>query len=409
MKAKNFPFYSVLLIDSFAAFLVLPIIFYLVFESPFFPELAAVSMKTKWTLFSAIVIAFPLGQCLGVPLIANRSDYIRGKPLFFIALTGETVGLFLSFLALFFKSINGFIISRLVTGFFTASFALCFSYLTHESQEIKTSKKTTAFGVLSVTIGFVLAVFVATFFSDKYLGDFTDPRLAFIFATTLGLINILVVAISKTPLFEKVVVPKASQSAIFLLKKVLHEHPTAGRSVLVLVLLFMSIGAPLSFFSSMVFGIYSMSKLMLLMLLFLVAGAWMLGFLITFLFKGLSKSMLTLSFFGLFAISCWLFFEPQPVVFGILFTLFQLLASMLTTSFTTRVVASTPTKFKGLCMGSAQVVSFFAAALSPMLALFFVIFLRPERSTNLFLVSIVFSLIAALYLLLLKKPLSEKV
>ncbi|PCI77110.1 hypothetical protein COB21_03520 [Candidatus Aerophobetes bacterium] len=403
MKVNRAPLYSVLLLNSFALFLILPIIFFLIFKSHFFPYLASAPVHYKWFIFVAVMIAFPLGQCIGVPFIGSRSDYIRGKPLFLIALLGETLGLFFSFLALYYKSLNTFIISRLFTGFFTANFALCFSYLASSTNEPSMLKKVMGRATLSIVAGFMVAIFIATFFSDANLGNFTDPRIAFLLATFLGLVNTAIILFSKNFLLSQKVLPHPSISLLAKLKTILKQNYILRKNGTALLFLLLCISAPLSFFSSIIFGIYTLNKTWLMALLLIIGGVWILGFVTNLKYKSFSNNALVLFFSALSALALALSFAPSFTVFIICFAGFQFFASLLSTNLFSQVVMHSPSDARGLCIGFAQSLGFLAAAIAPILALFLMISPSPVKISNLFIVSFLFSILGAAYLLFSKR------
>ena len=274
-QAKKWSLYSILFIDAIAIFIVLPLVFFLVFQSAFFPFLEASTTRAKWFLFTLVLIAFPVGQVIGVPFIGNKTDRTNKKKVFLWAIAGEAFGFFLSAAALYVHSFFFFLISRFITGFFAANFSLCFSILTESCKTQKHLRHTVSRATMMIIAGFALAICLTTYFSDQRVSSFTSPGLAFLFAGVLTVGNCAIIHFSKQITFSG----NRSRSKHWFIKfkKMLKTTPELKKALFLFLLLLVAITPPLAFFSSFILGKYTLGKAALLGLFLVLGLVWVAG------------------------------------------------------------------------------------------------------------------------------------
>lgn len=402
-QAKKRSLYSILFIDAIAIFLVLPLVFFLVFQSPFFPFLLKSTTRAKWFLFTLVVAAFPLGQAIGVPFIGNRTDQTNKKKVFLLAIAGEAFGFFLSAAALFAHNFFFFLISRFITGFFAANFALCFSLLTGSCKNGHHLRQTVSRITMMIIAGFAVAISLTTLFSDNRVSSFTTPSLAFLIAGLLTVGNCFIIHFSKQITFSG---GRSRTKHWFIkLKKLLKASPELKKDLVLFLLLMVALTPPLAFFSSFILGKYAMGKGALFGLFLVLGLVWIAGLQVSSKWSDLfgEKRLILLTLLLLTISGLALTFNMPITPFFPLLCLFQLCGSLLTSLFLSNIAHACPQGSQGLALGSAQSLGFIAGSLGPLFAFFLLSSSTHLKMANLFIVSFLFSLATFVYYVWTKK------
>lgn len=139
-------------------------------------------------LYGLLIGSFPIGQCVGVPLLGEVSDWFGRKKTFYLTILGATLGYIASALALLFGSLTLLYFSRFWTGFFAGNLTICLAAVADMSHD--EMSRVQNFGWLGAAGGlsFVFGILIGGAFSSLYTAD-----IPFWIASFLSLCNLLVV------------------------------------------------------------------------------------------------------------------------------------------------------------------------------------------------------------------------
>jgi DHA1 family tetracycline resistance protein-like MFS transporter len=182
MRGK-YPILLTYLIDHLGLAIVFPIFTPLVLNGHF----AHSHFIPKSYVLALVIIAFPIAQFFGAPLIGSLSDRIGRKKALIATVLGTAAGYSIISFGAEWDSLSVLVLGRAWTGFFAGNLTLCLSALYDMSHDDKT--KTDNFSLLATAGGlsFIIAVLIAeSLFSAA-------PSFPFWFTSGLSLVNFVLI------------------------------------------------------------------------------------------------------------------------------------------------------------------------------------------------------------------------
>ncbi len=150
---------------------------------------AETAHASRTTILGFFLMAFPLGQFFGAPVLGEYADRHGRKKALVLSVFFTLVGLGLSAWSMQTGQLWLLFVARLVTGVFAGNTSICLACVTDLSSDEKT--KTKRFGYLSVLAGlsFVFGAFVGGFLSDPDVHPWFSPNVPLWLATALTVCN----------------------------------------------------------------------------------------------------------------------------------------------------------------------------------------------------------------------------
>jgi len=191
---KKLSFFSVLFtffVDNLGWSIVFPIfapLFLDINNEIFAPD---VSIATRTTILGAFLMAFPLAQFFGAPILGEVADRFGRKKAFVMSIFLSLIGYVLSALGIMYKHLELLFISRLITGLFSGNLSVCLASIADLSKDAKSKMKN--FSYLSVIAGFsfIIGAYLGGKFSDSTVSVFFSPDLPLWISAGLALVNLL--------------------------------------------------------------------------------------------------------------------------------------------------------------------------------------------------------------------------
>lgn len=186
------PLLLVLLIDGMGLGLVFPILNSLIFDSNFLStNLMSPTMQNL--IYGGIVGIFMFCWFFGAAVLGDLSDKIGRKKSLQICLFGAFLSYFLSAFAVFYHSLALLIVGRVVAGFTSGSQPIAQAAIIDLSTpENKT--RNIGYILLALSIGFIIGPLLGGILSDKSIVSWFNASVPFIFAATISLLNMFLLA-----------------------------------------------------------------------------------------------------------------------------------------------------------------------------------------------------------------------
>lgn len=228
----------------------------------------------RFILLSLLIVAFPLTQFLGGPIIGHIADKKGRQYGFIIALLGESFGFLFTGLGIAIKNYLLVIFSRLLSGFFAGNFTICLSTIADLHLNVRTRAKD--FGTVAGIAGtsFVVAIAIGGILSDRSFAKVFNSSLPFWMMTALSLINALIIHKFFTETQQH------SHTVSENYKTQFHEllHISRKSNLKILYLVFFSFmlgwGTSLQFLSSFLIEHFHSTKTMIVTLFISTGLAW---------------------------------------------------------------------------------------------------------------------------------------
>lgn len=154
---------------------------------------ADVSVEVRTVVLGFFLMAFPLAQFFGAPLIGEYADKTGRRRALLFTIFFTLIGLFLSGYAITYKYLSLLFISRLITGAFSGNLSVCLAAIADISES--DTHKVKNFGYLSIVAGlsFIIGAYVGGKFSDSQIHPMFNAAFPFWIAGALTLLNFLFV------------------------------------------------------------------------------------------------------------------------------------------------------------------------------------------------------------------------
>lgn len=185
--------YFTFFVDNLSWSIVFPIFAPLFIDSEnkiFSPE---VSVEMRTAILGFFLMAFPLAQFFGAPMIGEYADKTGRRKALLFTIFFTLIGLFLSGYAIAYKYLSLLFISRLVTGAFSGNLSVCLAAIADLSES--DVHKVKNFGYLSIVAGlsFIIGAYVGGNFSDSQIYPIFNASFPFWIAGVLTFLNFLFV------------------------------------------------------------------------------------------------------------------------------------------------------------------------------------------------------------------------
>jgi MFS transporter, DHA1 family, tetracycline resistance protein len=189
----KFAIYFTFFADNLSWSIVFPIfapLFLDVNDQIFSPD---VTPELRTTILGFFLMAFPLAQFFGSPILGDYADKAGRRKALLISILFTLVGLLLSGWSIYYKKLTLLFVSRLITGAFAGNLSICLASIadlsTSEGHKVKN------FGYLSVTAGlsFIIGAYVGGKFSDPNINDNFNSSLPLLIASCFTLLNLFFV------------------------------------------------------------------------------------------------------------------------------------------------------------------------------------------------------------------------
>ncbi len=170
MQQRNslFSAFYILFLDSIGFALIFPLFPALLLD-PQFGLLTSISSEGgRHMLLGMLLIAFPIAQFAGAPFFGNLSDRFGRKKILCWTLIGTSFGYTLTALGIYTKIFSLIILSRLLTGFFSGTMAICLAVLADLSEDKKIRGRRFSIVTALLGISWIIAIIVATQFSTTH-------------------------------------------------------------------------------------------------------------------------------------------------------------------------------------------------------------------------------------------------
>jgi MFS transporter, DHA1 family, tetracycline resistance protein len=207
-KRRKLSFFSVLFtffVDNLGWSIVFPIFAPLFLDANNDVFTSDVSVATRTTLLGVFLMAFPLAQFFGAPILGEIADKFGRKKAFIVSILLTVFGYALSGYAILTNGLVILFVSRLITGVFAGNLSICLATISDLSVDKKTKLKN--FSYLSVIAGFsfILGAFMGGKFSDVSVSKYFSPDLPMWIAAVLSFLNLafIVFAFSETYQVQK--------------------------------------------------------------------------------------------------------------------------------------------------------------------------------------------------------------
>lgn len=195
-KMGLFSVYLTFFVDNLSWAIVFPIFppfFFDPHNTLFQPD---ISLPFRMMILGWFLMAFSLGQFLGAPLIGEYADRNGRKKALMYSVLFTFIGLALTAWSMQEGNLILLFISRIITGVFASSSAVCLSCISDVSENHHSKVKN--FGYFSVIAGlsFIIGAYVGGKLSDQTVNANFLPNFPVWLAAALTLINFLLVAIA---------------------------------------------------------------------------------------------------------------------------------------------------------------------------------------------------------------------
>lgn len=184
-------FFTIFL-DFFNLGLIYPIFTSLIFEGNGGLISLSSSDFYKNALFGLLVASFPFGQFLGAPAIGHLSDQYGRRRLLIFSLIGTVLTLFICALSIFYSSLYLLFLGRFLGGLMAGNMTLAYASLADFSSK-EEKVKNFALIPLATGLGFAGGPYLAGILANPNTHALAGPAIPFIFATLLGLVNLILV------------------------------------------------------------------------------------------------------------------------------------------------------------------------------------------------------------------------
>lgn len=183
--------YFTFFIDTLCWAIVFPIFapYFLDVENAVLP--ADYSVEARTGILGLFLMAFPLGQFIGAPILGGYADRYGRRTILLISIFFATIGLGLNAWGMQKGLLVLIFIARLVTGLFASNMSLCLAAVADLSDT--ESQKTKRFGYLSMFAGlsFILGAFLGGRLSDPEVHEWFSAHFPLWIATGLTALNFL--------------------------------------------------------------------------------------------------------------------------------------------------------------------------------------------------------------------------
>lgn len=145
-----------------------------------------------------LLAAYPLMQFIFAPLIGDIADKFGRRKAFILTLSGLIVGFALSAIAIMMKSYTFLLITRVISGAFSANLAICLAALSDMSPDETSRSRAFGYNSTALGLGWVCAMLLGGYFVTS------SPSMAFWITSGLTVISLIAIIVA----FKETHVPK---------------------------------------------------------------------------------------------------------------------------------------------------------------------------------------------------------
>ena len=360
---------SAVFLDNVGLAVVYPIFTPLVL-TPYYTLLPShFPLSLRVLLLGVLIASFPFAQFLAGPLIGHLADRKGRKFALTAALFGETVGFFLTAVALMKMSYTMLIISRLFTGFFAGNLLLCLSAISDMEPEAKGRSK--SFGIVAGVTGisFVIAIAIGGMLSNTELFAFFNSSLPFWALGAFSLINLSIIRI----FFSESYAPISPEcdSIKMQLKEIRSLFKSSSLGYLYVSFFFFMLGwiVSLQFLSTFLMEHFTKVKLSITLIFIGVGLTWCFGTIILnrLLIKRLKLKKILFYSLLLSCLTLYLVSEVRSLIaFVHLILIGALFASLTWANCLALISIKAPMKLQGKLLGVNQSIATISMAFAPL-------------------------------------------
>jgi len=185
----KYPILLTYLIDHLGLAIVFPIFTPLVLGGHFKLFSSAISHQEKGYIFALLIVAFPIAQFFGAPLIGSLSDKIGRKKAFIATILGTAIGYSIIGLGTLWNELSVLFLGRFWTGFFSGNLTLCLASLSDLSQDERVKAQNFSLLATAGGLSFIIASLIAQILFDAH------PSYPFWLTSALSFINLILMLI----------------------------------------------------------------------------------------------------------------------------------------------------------------------------------------------------------------------
>ena len=177
-----------IIIDVMGMGLVFPVLPGLFFDSARAIVTSDTSMTMRQFYYGLSLCVWPLGLFIGAPFFGDLSDKYSRKTIIAICLIGVAVTYIFSAVALHQQSLMIFLLSRILSGFFSGSFPIAQAMMIDISEEGQKAKNISMV-TLAASLGFVIGPLVTSLSTIPAFSGIFDFSTPFYIAAIFSLLN----------------------------------------------------------------------------------------------------------------------------------------------------------------------------------------------------------------------------
>lgn len=338
---------------------------------------ATTPLYIKNYLLALLFMIYPAAQLLSAPLFGDLADKRGDMKILFYTLMGSAWSIFLSGLAVFFRSYKFLLLGRLVTGLFAGNMSVCMANIARLSSNEKERSKNLGWLVVVQGACWPIAMVVGGILSDPSKSVWFSPTLPFaiVFVLTLATSVFLYFYQQSAPDIQSTKeppkkIPFSIKDTIIDVLSALSRGPTRP---FFLFILFWNIGWGLSvqWFGAHSLTYYRSSQMLVSLNLIIQGLAWALGgaTLNPWMLKRFDSSQIasiTLLATGSFLLACFFSFNSY-ILFCTALAFATYTSSVADANLTTLLSMHADEKSQGKIMGLTSSIMSLAGVLIPIL------------------------------------------